>query len=50
MAAGEALPAFDHGIWVTAALHLQVHLPIWEAAVEEVWSRPELRLKRGRNL
>ena len=41
MAAGEALPALYDRIWVTGAVQLQVHLTIWETAVEEIRSRPE---------
>lgn len=40
MAAGKALPALHDHIWVTAAAPLQVHLTVWETAIEEVWPRP----------
>lgn len=41
MPAGKALPALHDDIWVTGAVQLQVHLTVWETAVEEVWSWPE---------
>ena len=41
VSAGKALPALHDDIWVTAAAQLQVHLTIWETAVEKVWPWPE---------
>lgn len=41
MPAGKALSAFHDDIWVTTASQLQIHLTVWETAVEEVWSWPE---------
>ncbi len=41
MSARKALPALDDIIWVTAAAQLQVHLTIWETAIEEVWPWPD---------
>lgn len=41
MPTGKALPALHNSIWVTSAAQLQVHLTIWETAVEEIWPRPE---------
>lgn len=47
VSAGKALsPLHDH-IWVTTAAQLQVHLPVWETPVEEVWPRPEAETNRG---
>lgn len=43
MSTGKAFPALHHNIRVTTAAKLQVHVAIWETAVEEVWSRPEVR-------
>lgn len=41
MPTGKALSAFHDDIWVTTASQLQIHLTVWETAVEEVWSWPE---------
>ena len=41
MSTGKALSALHDDIWVPAATQLQVHLTIWETAIEEIWPRPE---------
>lgn len=41
MSAGKTLPALHDDVWVPTAAQLQVHLTIWETAIEEVWPWPE---------
>lgn len=41
VAAWKTLSALRHQAWFSCAQHFRIHLAVWEAAVEVIWSWPD---------